>query len=126
MLYASPSVQQTFGHTPEQVLERSLAEMVHHSDAARVTTMVAAAAAALPGQPLTSEFRVRHASGEWRDVEVLATNLLADEAVQGIVLNVRDISERKAFQAELEHQAFHDTLTGLPNGRCSATAWSTP
>ena len=113
--YASPSVQQTFGHTPEQVLERSLADLVHHSDAARVTTMVAAAAAALPGQPLTSEFRVRHASGEWRDVEVLATNLLADEAVQGIVLNVRDISERKAFEDELEHQAFHDTLTGLPN-----------
>jgi diguanylate cyclase (GGDEF)-like protein len=31
------------------------------------------------------------------------------------VLNIRDISERKAFQDELEHQAFHDTLTGLPN-----------
>ncbi len=115
VLYASPSVQQTFGHTPDEVLGRTLSEMVHHSDAARVTTMVAAAAAAPPGQPLTSEFRVRHASLEWRDVEVLAANLLADEAVQGIVLNVRDISERKAFQAELEHQAFHDTLTGLPN-----------
>ena len=31
------------------------------------------------------------------------------------MLNMRDISERKAFQDELEHQAFHDTLTGLPN-----------
>ena len=113
--YASPSVAQTFGHTPRGGPRPVAVEMVHHSDAARVATMVAATAAAPPGQPLTSEFRVRHASLEWRDVEVLATNLLADEAVQGIVLNVRDISERKAFQAELEHQAFHDTLTGLPN-----------
>jgi diguanylate cyclase (GGDEF)-like protein len=48
-------------------------------------------------------------------VEALGTNQLADEAIGGIVLNVRDISERKAFLAELEHQAFHDTLTELPN-----------
>jgi len=59
---------------------------------------------------------VRHAGlDEWRSVEALGTNLLHDEAVEGIVLNIRDISERKAFQDELEHQAFHDTLTGLPN-----------
>ena len=113
--YSSPSIEQTFGHAPEEVLERPLSELVHHADAARMATMVAAAAAAPPGQPLTSEFRVRHSRHGWRDVEVLATNLLADESVEGIVLNVRDISERKAFQAELEHQAFHDTLTGLPN-----------
>jgi diguanylate cyclase (GGDEF)-like protein len=58
---------------------------------------------------------VRHARLGWRDVEALATNLLADEAINGIVLNIRDVTERKAIEAELEHQAFHDTLTGLPN-----------
>jgi diguanylate cyclase (GGDEF)-like protein len=41
--------------------------------------------------------------------------MTGDEAVDGVVLNIRDISERKAFEDELEHQAFHDTLTGLPN-----------
>ena len=39
------------------------------------------------------------------------------ELVGGILLNARDVSERKAFEAELTHQAFHDTVTGLaPSG----------
>jgi diguanylate cyclase (GGDEF)-like protein/PAS domain S-box-containing protein len=113
--YTSPSVKQTFGYSPEEVAGRSMAEYVHSDDAARVHAMVATVTAAPAGQPVTCEFRGRHADGSWRDVEALATNLLGDESIEGIVLNVRDISERKAFQAELEHQAFHDTLTGLPN-----------
>ena len=62
-----------------------------------------------------AEWRMRHHDGGWRDVEVIGTNLLDEPTVRGIVLNTRDISERKALQAELTHQAFHDTLTGLAN-----------
>lgn len=49
--------------------------------------------------------------------EIWAQNQLADAAVGGIVLNIRDISERKAYQATIEHLAYHDPLTGLPNRR---------
>jgi diguanylate cyclase (GGDEF)-like protein len=48
-------------------------------------------------------------------VETVAENRYADPAVDGLVLNMRDISERKAFEDELRHQAFHDSLTGLAN-----------
>jgi len=113
--FASPSIEPTFGFTAEEVAGRAVSDFVHADDVARVHTMLAAAAAAPAGQPVTAEFRGRHSREGWRDVEVLATNLIEDESIEGLVLNVRDISERKAFQAELEHQAFHDTLTGLPN-----------
>ena len=114
--YASPSVEQTFGHDPDELLSRALAELVHADEAQRVAAFITSLAAQPAGQSATAEFRMRHAREEsWRDVEALATNLLGDAAIAGIVLNVRDISERKAFLAELEHQAFHDTLTGLPN-----------
>jgi diguanylate cyclase (GGDEF)-like protein len=48
-------------------------------------------------------------------VETLRTNLLKDPNVKGIVLNTRDISERKQFEEQLSHQAFHDQITGLAN-----------
>jgi diguanylate cyclase (GGDEF)-like protein len=48
-------------------------------------------------------------------VEVVASNLLGDPTVQGVVLNARDIGDRKALLDQLAHQAFHDPLTGLAN-----------
>jgi diguanylate cyclase (GGDEF)-like protein len=45
----------------------------------------------------------------------LRTALLHDPNVKGIVLNTRDISERKEFEEQLSHQAFHDSVTNLAN-----------
>ena len=53
--------------------------------------------------------------GSPRQFEILHTNLLDDERRPGIVLNARDVSERKVFEEQLAHQAFHDPVTGLPN-----------
>jgi diguanylate cyclase (GGDEF)-like protein len=61
------------------------------------------------------EWRVRHRDGSWRQFEVVNASLLDDEAVRGIVATLRDVTERRALERELEHQAFHDRLTGLAN-----------
>jgi diguanylate cyclase (GGDEF)-like protein len=61
------------------------------------------------------ECTLRGADDEPRAFEFRLTNLIDEESVGGILLNARDVSERKAFEAELTHQAFHDTLTGLAN-----------
>ena len=113
--YVSPSVERTFGYRPDAVVNTRLADIVHPDEVQRVLSFIASIASMSAAQFSIAEFRVRHSRECWRDVEALGTNLLGDEAIAGIVLNIRDISERKAFQAELEHQAFHDTLTGLPN-----------
>ena len=115
--YVSPSLEQMFAHDPAALADRELTEIIHPDDAVRVRALIAAIANGPAGQRTVAEFRVSYGAGgdRWREVEALGSNLLADETVEGIVLNIRDVSERKAFEDELEHQAFHDTLTGLPN-----------
>jgi diguanylate cyclase (GGDEF)-like protein/PAS domain S-box-containing protein len=61
------------------------------------------------------ETRLRRLDGEWRHAWVKLTNRLGDPAVDGIVLNVTDMSDRHEFEKTLTHQALHDALTGLPN-----------
>ena len=58
---------------------------------------------------------MRYADGSWRHVSALATNLLEDPSVGGLVVTARDVHARKQFEEQLRHRAFHDPLTGLAN-----------
>lgn len=112
--YISPSAERLLGYSPAEWLGRPAFIHVHPDDIARVAAgleVVLANTAEL--EPI--EFRYRHADGSWRHLEALATNLLDDPAVAGIVENVRDITDRKELEERLTYQAYHDPLTELPN-----------
>jgi len=97
--YVSPSVRQ-FGYTDEQVLGRSAFELVHPDEVDEVLErFLATLSPEVRREPV--EFRLLDGDGEWRFVEALGTDHLDDPAVQGIVINVRDISERKEAEATL-------------------------
>jgi diguanylate cyclase (GGDEF)-like protein len=51
----------------------------------------------------------------WIWLEAFAQNMLHDASVGAIVLNYRDVTQRKATEKQLEYQAYYDALTGLPN-----------
>ena len=103
----TPVAERMLGRTPETLVGTPLLDLVHADDAAAVTESLTSAGVVA--------WRVEHADEHWIDVESTATDLLSDSAVRGIVLAVRDVRERRGLEQRLQHQAFHDALTGLPN-----------
>jgi diguanylate cyclase (GGDEF)-like protein/PAS domain S-box-containing protein len=112
--YESAAVERVLGHRAADRFGSSIFDLVHAEDV-RWLEGVLEGLAARPGGEATVEVRIRHADGSWRWMEGVGTNLLHDTHVRGIVLNYRDISERKTLEGQLQHQAFHDPLTGLAN-----------
>ena len=114
--YVSPSAERVLGHDPDELVGTRLTELVHQDDRAQVLQLLTTQGRDQDDpSPGLTEFRIRRSDGAWVFVESSGTNLLGDPNVNGIVLNTRDIGERKAFEEQLQHQAFHDRLTELAN-----------
>jgi len=112
--FVTPSVARVLGYDAGALLGASLAELVHPSDVPLARGFFAEALAEPDVTPAV-EWRLRARDGRWLSFENVATPLLDHPAVNGIVLASRDVSERARLVTQLEHLAFHDPLTNLPN-----------
>src|SRR5512146_1838248 len=104
--YHSTSAEERMGRAPAEVAGANFMDGVHAEDRDALERAFAEMSADR-GRPRSFVCRVRHAEGSWRIVEARGTNLLHDPAVQAIVINARDVSDRvraeeKAREAELE------------------------
>ncbi|MCW2778532.1 MAG: Signaling protein ykoW [Frankiales bacterium] len=114
LTYVTPSSAAHFGHAPASLQGVPLLHWWAPLDAARLQPLFAELRRE-PGAARVFTGHVRHAAGHLVPVEATVTSLGEEQAVRGYVLNVRDVTERRALELELSHQAFHDTLTGLAN-----------
>ncbi|HEX7298955.1 MAG TPA: EAL domain-containing protein [Solirubrobacteraceae bacterium] len=115
VVYQSPSIERVLGYAPEEIVGTRFDHLLDREEKSRLLHLLADGAAYAGSETEVLECSLRHRDGSLRQFEVLHTNLLQDEAVRGIVLNSRDVSERKAFEEQLQHQAFHDPVTNLAN-----------
>jgi diguanylate cyclase (GGDEF)-like protein/PAS domain S-box-containing protein len=112
--YISPAVERVTGYKPEEQIGTDAFRPVHPDDREQALSIFAEVLKS-PGLHPPLEFRMPHKDGSWRYLEHVVNNLLEDPAVRGVVVTSWEVTERKALEEQLRHQAFHDPLSGLPN-----------
>jgi diguanylate cyclase (GGDEF)-like protein/PAS domain S-box-containing protein len=108
--YRTPSTERVLGRRGSELDGAKLSDLLEAADKERLLVMLSNESATT-----TVEWRFRRDDGLWRDLEVVAADMRSTVEVDGLVLTMRDITERKHLDFELGRQALHDSLTGLPN-----------
>jgi PAS domain S-box-containing protein len=99
--YSSPSATRVLGYPPEEVIGRSATEFVHPEDVELVMRVLQQAIAHSRVSQMPIEYRVRHRNASWCVFEAVATSLLDDPTIRGVVVNCHDITERKQVEEAL-------------------------
>ena len=97
--YIGDQITRILGYKPEELMDTPVFANIHPDDLPRVMEIFTDGLAK-PGSVGKAEYRYRHKNGEWVDLEAVGCNLLHDPSIKGVVLNVREISERKRAEEE--------------------------
>ncbi|MGA7936379.1 MAG: PAS domain S-box protein [Kovacikia sp.] len=96
--YCSPSTERVLGYRIKEVVGHPATDFVHPEDTSLILRVLQEAIRNPQTSQPSAEYRVRHRNGSWCSFEAVATSLLDDAAIRGVVINCHDITERK--QAE--------------------------
>jgi diguanylate cyclase (GGDEF)-like protein/PAS domain S-box-containing protein len=117
ILYVSPSITRLLGYAPAELTTLGPINLVHDDDLEPMLVafrLVRFSPAAHP----TIEVRAQHHDGSWRWLEVTMSNLLSDKSVRGLVLNIREITDRKRAELALAQatEQFRSSFENAPIG----------
>ena len=97
IVYSSPSNLRVLGYTPDEVYGKNAFTLIHPEDRA-YTQKILGKIISSPGESVKAEYRILHKDGNYRYAEGIGTNLLKEPGVGAVVVNFRDITERKRVE----------------------------
>lgn len=109
ILYSAAGNQRLLGYAPHERLGHNSVELIHPDDLAKLQARLETAAR-IPDSGITVELRLRHKDGRWIWVELTGTNMLNDPNVSAIIMNFRDISERKEAERQIQERLATEEL----------------
>jgi len=112
--YHTPSVERVLGYGEDELFGIRLTDLLERSESERLVGFFTEVSSA-PGTPVPRDLPLRRKDGTVVQLESVFNNLLDDPNVAGVVVTARDVTERRALEDQLTHQAYHDSLTGLAN-----------
>src|SRR6185503_1311903 len=106
ILYATASLFRVMGYSSDELVGRSGFDLVHPDDV-EMAKGILQGAVDLPGEHVPFLLRARHKDGSWRHVDGYCTNHIHNPAVKAIVVNFRDVSERKRAEEKQRRLEAH-------------------
>lgn len=110
--YLSPAVARVLGYEPAELLHQEMRSLFDPVDYDAIDAFWQKLHDA-PEQAQSGSVRIRHKSGTWRWIGVTCANRFDDPAIQGIVVNARDVTAQIELEDRLARMAYTDHLTGL-------------
>jgi len=99
--YCSPALFKILGYMPEDVVGKKFVQFIHPQDLPIFQEFLTQSVDTLSvSRPIV--MRYQHINGDWVYLESVCCNLLQDQNVQGLVINSRDITERKRTELALQ------------------------
>ncbi|MBI4429300.1 MAG: PAS domain S-box protein, partial [Ignavibacteriales bacterium] len=102
ILYESPSVMRSLGHAENDMVGKNIFQFLHPDETSRLRKLLKDGVK-IPDFTANFECRFLRADGAWRLLEVTGKNLLSNPSVRGIVINSRDITDRRDAENELRN-----------------------
>jgi PAS domain S-box-containing protein len=98
--YTGPSVSKVLGYTPEELVGRNTFDLIHPFDLNSIEQMLEEILNE-PSKIGSAEVRIKQKNGSWCWIEGVGKNLIDEPAVNAVVVNFRDITERRVAEEML-------------------------
>ncbi len=114
LAYVNPMVKIMLGYDGKDVLGAGVYDYISPEDMPEVKKIFGEVTSRV-GEVRCADFRIRHKNGSYLTIEALARNMLDLPAINGIMITVKDVTEKRKAQRQIEYLSFYDRLTGLHN-----------